>query len=103
MADRTYIRLSRAWYADSALKGRDFTDEILLLHPDSAEVMVRWYGNIDKLERAPRVESFMDSWDHLAEIAPMLAQLHGQELTADQFETFLPAWGYEDATPTEAP
>ncbi len=109
---RRFTHLSRAWYSQSALRDREFRDEVMfgLYHSDGScegELAVRWYplGN----QNAARLEAFDDSWSTLAQLQDVVAAMAAlphqsrSRITPERFCQLLQACGFEDTTPTQAP
>jgi hypothetical protein len=105
MATRQFIQHSRTWYYDSS-RG-DWTEEFYLTSADfdgTAEVAVRWYGNVSGLKHSPKVEAFNDSWRFLFdECAGFLRPLHDMLLLPETFAALLVSEGWEDVTPVTSP
>lgn len=99
-----YIRHNRAWYAEANPPLGEWTDEVMLLVDGSAEVMIRWYGNVRGIGKSPKIEAFNDGWGGLFFTwAPILGLLINRDMTADEFEEFITKAGVNDVTPTVSP
>jgi hypothetical protein len=104
---RTFIHLSRAYYADANLKNADFIDEISLsLEEDDAHVggfHLRWIDLGDEI--APKLEVFDDAWeiliDHFGDFLRMLGSYDHSNWTPDKIAVKLAGLGIEDCTPLE--
>lgn len=100
---KTFIHLSRAWYGEAALKGRDFVDEIAVqvLEDDVlvGEFHIRW-ETID-WRSTPCLHAFDDSWAALAacpELVKLLGDIDGEDMPPAELTRYLLSLGYADAT-----
>lgn len=103
---REFIHLKRAWYADSALKGMDYDDEVLVSIYDGddtlGEVMMRWYFLGGYTGDAPRIEAFNDSFRALSSMSDVLDKLISlgkRNFTPEEYSDILKVHGYTDVTP----
>jgi len=104
---KTYVQLSKAWYGEASLRGRDFIEEIHCLVGD-IEFAFRWY-QLDKTY-AVRLEVYDDAFQIFAdadvcELLRGLAHLVDLGYSGNPMPQaiceLLAANGFEDATPTE--
>ena len=113
---KQYIHLSRAWYAESNLKGRDMVDEVMFgfYRPEggtSGEMGMRWMNLGEKWEMgkkiihaAPQLQCFNDAWHALyqfQDVLAALAELDDIDITPEQFCQLLDQCGFVDATPVK--
>jgi len=99
-----FIWLSKAWYAEPSLRGRDYIDEIMINDNGvNGEIAIRWYPLRDRI--SPQLEAFADSWALLAsnpELILMLGELDATDLLPDEMAEILSNFGIRDNTPTKS-
>jgi hypothetical protein len=100
---RTYIQLSRAWYADANLRNAPYVDNIAFMEDEpQIECQIYWY---DLGALCPRLEVFDDQWQAFTVFADvftdMATDLANQNVSPSYFCEFLKAHGFEDVTPAE--
>lgn len=107
---RGFYHLSRAWYAETGLKNRDYIDEVTFgiycnQGGTKGEMSVKWvefssWG--DKV--TPRLDCFDDAWLVLSEFKDVIdemAKVDSQNIKPEEFCQLLIKCGFEDLTPTE--
>lgn len=122
---RAFIHLSNAWYADTALKGSDYVDEISfgLYYRDKngesdgaqGEMCFKWYKLDNRRPMSARLECFHDAFEVLASFGDLLHAL-GKNFPGYNSETYdstypqpediialLKECGFKDLTPTDSP
>lgn len=103
---RSYIHVSRAWYASTALQCERYVDEVQfgfysLDGGTSGEMGVRWYSLDQRL--CPRLECFDDAWHTLAQfkdVIDAMGEVDGANITPDAFCLLLEQRGFVDKTDT---
>lgn len=104
---RSYIQLSRAWYAKAAkLPGVDEVFNINVEVGDTyqGEFEVTWASNVPTDSAELRV--LEDGWRALAlcqDLIVILANGDGRRLTPEMLREYLDTAGFEDATETSRP
>lgn len=107
---RGFYWLSKAWYADANLHGREFKDDITFGYYDeqdggtTGEMSMCWYELGGKV--SPKLEVFDDAWSALSAFTDVIArmgELDNQNITPAQFAEELKALGFTDLTPYQSP
>ncbi len=106
---RGFYHVSKAWYADSALKGREYTDEVIFgLYCDqggtTGEMGVRW-GDLEN-KNTPKLHCFDDAWAVLAgfkDVIDEMGKVDDQNIKPEEFCVILLKCGFEDLTPVKQP
>jgi len=105
---KEYIWLSKAWYAETCLKGMKYKDDILIIYDDpdneiSGELAIRWYslGTNDQL--SARLEVFDDAFKVMRELFYLLDELIalGTDIQPEEVKQLLDKLGFNDITPFE--
>lgn len=100
-----FVRYSHAWYAPLNGPVEDgCTEEFMLSDGAGQEFSVRWFENTRGLVYAPKVCVFNDAFRFcFVGCADILEEMHGRDVTPDQFEEFLKGRGWKDATVADNP
>lgn len=106
MSTHTFIRLSRAWYGETNIKGRtdDLLDDVLVQTPDGEfsfrkEDMGQCGHTVVAVVHRDAFPAFAD-----AKVSAVFAALSStKNATLTYIESVLLAHGFEDATPVVSP
>jgi hypothetical protein len=108
-----YTQLSRAYYSDSALQGRDYVEEIAFgmfneeydggysCRHGYCEVMMRWVQIGGKV--VPKLEMFYDTFGNFHIFESLFAELSNwtDDFEPEEFCKLLDRFGFKDVTKTE--
>lgn len=104
MVKRTYTHLSKAWYAESNLKGRidGLVDDIHIETKDGPGFTFAWYDLEYNHDPAMKLEIFEDSLTSMRDFRDLMDKLPDLQCTnpqPDEIVLLLESLGIEDATP----
>lgn len=101
---KSFIQLSKAWYADANLKPEfDLVDEICVdfSNSEEAEIVFKWTMLNDK--PCCKLEMFTDSWKAFKMVPELFQKLsnYPNDLSPSELVKVLEALGFENKTPTK--
>lgn len=107
---RTYVNTRRAWYAESAMEGQPYVEELILQGHDlegnpQGELAIHWYRLDVVGEPQAKIEVFADAWRLLAEWPDVSLRLYqlGEYPRPHEVEGMLRKLGFTDATEVVRP